>query len=99
MTGGGHVLHHGVGGRAPHQQSNVAPRFLFIQSVERMTGSDAGFAARTAVQFDFEGVLLSRTGGGGGNEFGIVAGLRGQAAQIMGARELLDGGHLLLIVQ
>ena len=68
VTGGGYGLLVRRGGCATVNQTNVAPGFVVIEAVKRMTGGDAGFASGAGVEINFEGVLFSRAGGGQRNE-------------------------------
>ena len=47
----------------PTSRPDVAPRFVFVEAVERMTRDDARLAAGAAVEVDFEGILLAGPGG------------------------------------
>ena len=66
MTGHGDMLHDGSCGRPTNQHSDLAPRFVFIESIHCMTGCHTGFASGTQIEINLKGVLLSfsrRTGG------------------------------------
>ena len=47
-----------------YEKSDRAPRFIILEAVKRMTGSDAGFAARAFIQVYLKGVLLAAGGFG-----------------------------------
>ena len=66
MTGHGDMLHHRLCCRPANQQSDLPPRFVFIEPVHCMTGCYTGFASGTQIEINFKGVLLSlprRSGG------------------------------------
>ena len=60
MARGGDVLHHRRRARAADQQADVAPRFRFVETIQRVAGGDARLAAGAAIEIDLEGVLLAR---------------------------------------
>jgi hypothetical protein len=39
--------------------AHIAPCLIFFEAIETVTGRDATFTARTSIQIDFEGILLS----------------------------------------
>ena len=53
-----------------YEKSHVAPAFIVIQTIERVTGRHARFAACAGVEVDFKRILLARTGLGERNEMG-----------------------------
>ena len=60
MTGRGDRLLKRLPPIAAEEQPDVAPRFIVVQSVERMTGRDAGFASGAFVEVNLKGILLPR---------------------------------------
>jgi len=59
VTGGGDGLLEAVAG---FEEADVAPGFVFAESVEGVAGDDAGFAAGAFIEFDLEGVLFAFAG-------------------------------------
>jgi hypothetical protein len=64
-----------------------------------MARGHARLATRTTVEIDVEGILLSRPGRSGRQQFRVIPGLRRNIAVFMLTGELLDGGQLLLFDQ
>jgi hypothetical protein len=81
------------------QQPHVAPGFIVVESVQGMAGGDARLAAAAFVEVHLEGVLLAGRGRSGREKATIAAIAGGQLIAFMRARELLDGGELLLLGQ
>ena len=44
------------------QDSDRAPRLVFVEPIQIVTGSNTGFASRAEIEVHLEGILLSRTG-------------------------------------
>ncbi len=59
MAGSGDGLQIGLLPRAD-EQSHVAPALAIIESIQRMTGCHAGFAAGAGIEIDLKGILLPR---------------------------------------
>ena len=59
MAGGRDRLLIGRSVRPTGHESNIAPRLVFIESIESVAGGDAGLAAGAGIQVDFEGVLFA----------------------------------------
>ena len=99
------VLHHRRRARAADEQPDVAPRFVFVEPVERVTGDDARLAAGAAVEVDFEGILLPGPGRRRGQErcdSGRVqcASLAfASSLAVVPAAESFDGRERLLLVE
>ena len=62
MTGSGDVLINRVLVGSPREQPDIAPGFIVIQTIQRVTGRHTGFTARTAIQVHAERILLTRLG-------------------------------------
>ena len=62
----------GAAREPPIKQPDVAPRFVFVEAVERVTRDDARLAAGAAVEVDFEGVLLAGPGRRRGQERAVA---------------------------
>ncbi len=58
MTRGSDVLHDGKAARTADEQPDVAPRFLLVQAIERVTCDDACLAPRAAIEINLKCVLL-----------------------------------------
>jgi len=71
VAGGGDGLLKAITG---FEEPDIAPGFIFIESVESVAGDDAGFAAGAFVELDLEGVLLSRAGFFEGDEVFVEVG-------------------------
>lgn len=76
---------------------HIAPGFVVIESVERVTGGDAGLAGGTSVQVDLEGVLLAGARCGKGNEIAIMGFEEGRPGIGVELIETVDGGEPALI--
>ena len=85
------------GRRRAGDQSDVAPGFVFIESIERMARADARLAAGAGVEIDGEGILLAAARLGRRDEVAIVASLRGKVRALMLLRKALDGRQPLLL--
>ena len=77
MAGRSDVLHGRIGRSAAEQQSNVAPGFVLIKSVQRMTCGDACLAPTTTIQIHIERVLLTGARRRRRQQLRVVAGLIG----------------------
>ena len=85
MDAGGHGGPPSIG----ENQADVAPGFVFVESVERMAAGDAGFAAGAGIEIDLEGVLFAGAGGGERDELRTRRGVR---RVLVGGGEAGDGG-------
>ena len=97
MTGGRHMLHQRVAGCATHQQTDIAPGFRLIETVQSMAGCHARFAAGTAVEIDLKGILLTWPRRLRGEQCFVVLGLERSGLVRVVNGEPLDSGELLLI--
>ncbi len=88
VAGGSDVL---LNRRGSNEQPDTAPRLAFIQTIERMARRDAGLAAGTSIQVDFERVLLARLRLSEGNETAVGLVDRKVAPQIVPVGESFDG--------
>ena len=99
MARRGDVLQKGFGIAASVQESYVAPRFGFIQTVERIAGGDTGLAPRTGIEVDFERVLLSRLRRRCGEQGRVVACLERPFDRFVPLCKTLDRRQFLLFEQ
>jgi hypothetical protein len=98
MTGGRDSLLIRLGGRPAMQQPDAAPGLIFVQSIERVAGAHAGFAAGATIQIDSKGILL--TGARALQRHQILVVFRAPfRVLIMPLRESIDRRQLLLFSQ
>ena len=81
----------------PIHQSHVAPGFVVIESIQRMTGADAGLASRAKVEVHVKGILLTTVRPGGRDQIAVITGLGGKCRALMLLCEPLDGREPLLL--
>jgi hypothetical protein len=62
VTGRGDGLLIGFRLRTSMEQADGAPGFIFLQSIERMTGAHTGFASGASIEVDAKGILFARAG-------------------------------------
>ena len=60
MAGGRDVLHNRQRSVCAIQQTHFSPRFLLVETVERMTGNNTSLAAAASIEIYFKSVLLPR---------------------------------------
>ena len=97
VAGGGDGLLEAGGVVAAFDEADVAPGFVFVETIESVAGHDAGFAAGAFIEFDLEGVLFALAGFFEGDEVFVEVGA-GFAA-VVGFGEAVDGslqGRLFL---
>ena len=59
---------------AAEEESDITPRFIFVEAVLAMASGDAGFARAAFVEGDFESVLFARTRFGERDEVAVMTG-------------------------
>ena len=82
------------------EQSGAAPRFVFIEAVERVARGHTGFAAAATVEIHFKGVLFARFRCGQRHQDAVRR--SGQFTSRMGivpARETFDRCEVALLFQ
>jgi hypothetical protein len=94
---GGHRLKVRLSGLHAGDQSNVAPGFILLESVQGMTRADASLAAGAGIEVDRERTLLAAAWLGSGDQITIVASLRRKTRPLMFLCEALDGCEPLLL--
>ena len=99
MAGRRDVLHHRFRRRAANKKSNIAPGLLLIEPVQSVAGGHTGFASRTPIEVHVERVLLPGLRSRRRDERRIVLRLIRQRTALVYRRELLNRGHLLLLIQ
>jgi hypothetical protein len=81
------------------ENAHLAPRFVVVQPIERVAGADARLAPGATVKVDFKGVLLSRSGRGGGEKVAIIFSLKVAPGGLVFLAETFDGSEPLLIAK